>query len=153
MYHTKHPKKGKGCYFRLTIFKEGKYSLQINQTPGRVYPQKYQKGYKYVTTTLLIGRVEGNNVEYYEGSQSAYRTLFKKHTLKPGEYVVFTKIYFNQKYEMDYEVTLAVYGDYVCQVTDCPEQYIPNFKNKLFMNRARRVQTSKEIVPGIWSAQ
>lgn len=62
VYHTKIPKKRKGCYFKVTIYKEGSYSLQINQTPGRAYQNKYQKGYKYVTATLLIGRVEGNNV-------------------------------------------------------------------------------------------
>lgn len=109
-----HPPKGKGCYFKVNIFKEGSYSFQLNQTPDRAYEDRFQKKYKYRPTTLLIGRVEGKHIEYFEGSQSAYRTLFKKHKLPPGEYIVFAKIFFDEKFEMDYEVTLAIYGDYVC---------------------------------------
>jgi hypothetical protein len=100
----------------VTIYKEGHYSFQINQTPDRAYQQKHQKKYKYVTATLLIGRIEGKYIEYFEGSQSAYRTLFKKHKLPPGEYIVFAKIYYDERFEIDYELTLAIYGDYVCEV-------------------------------------
>lgn len=152
VYHVQRPKKRKGCYFKVSIFKEGKYSFQLNQTPDRAYQEQHQKMYKYQPATLLIGRVEGKLIEYYEGSQSAYRTLFKKHRLPPGEYIVFAKIAFNEQFEMDYEVTLAIYGDYVCEVTECPTNEIGNFKEKLFMNRARRVK-SKEVRPGVWTAQ
>ena len=110
VYHTQQTAQYKGCYFKVRVFKEGQYSLQINQTPDRMFPRNIQKNFKYLPATLLIGKViEGNNVRYYSGVQEPYRTIYKKHVLTPGEYIVFSKIYYN-KYETDYSVTLAVYG-------------------------------------------
>lgn len=37
VYCVQHPKKRKGCYFKVSIYKEGSYSFQINQTPDRAY--------------------------------------------------------------------------------------------------------------------
>lgn len=53
---------------------------------------------------------------------------------------------------MDYEVALAVYGDYVCDIMPCQPQEVGKFKERLFMNRARRMK-GKEILPGIWTQQ
>ena len=38
----------------------------------------------------------------FEGSTSAYRTLFRRHTLPPGDYVIWGKIDFSEKWERDY---------------------------------------------------
>ena len=75
-----------------------------------MFPRSVQKNFKYLPATLLIGKVvEGNQVRYYSGVQEPYRTIYKKHVLTPGDYVVFSKIYYN-RHETDYSVTLAIYG-------------------------------------------
>ena len=74
-----------------------------------MFSKEIQKNFKYLPATLLIGRIDGNKVRHYEGSQEPYRTIYKKHHLVPGDYVVFGKIYYN-KNETDYGVTLSIYG-------------------------------------------
>lgn len=92
VYSTQETHPTKGCYFKVKVFKEGEYSLQINQTPDRMFSKEVQKNFKYRPSTLLIGRMDGSKVRYYEGAQEPYRTIYKKHILVPGEYVVFSKI-------------------------------------------------------------
>lgn len=43
------------------------------------------------------------------------RTLYQKYILKPGKYVAFARINFDQ-YETDFDVTLAIYGQYSCGI-------------------------------------
>lgn len=69
VYHTQETHQYKGCYFKVKIFKEGEYSLQINQTPDRMFSKDIQKNFKYLPATLLIGRIDGSKVRHYEGAQ------------------------------------------------------------------------------------
>ena len=97
VYLTQKSTKQKGNYFKVEILREGEYSFQINQIPERAFEDKLQDQYNFSMATIIIGRVMGpNQIQWVEGSQSAFRTLFKKHTLPPGQYIVFGKIFFNE---------------------------------------------------------
>jgi hypothetical protein len=90
VYFTQKSQDKKGKYFFVNILREGEYSFQINQTPSRRFLNGQYQYYRYVPATILIGRVNSTNMyEYFEGSQSAYRTLFKKHWLPVGHYVIY----------------------------------------------------------------
>lgn len=86
----------------------------------------------------------GGNYKEFEGSTSSYRTLFRRHTLQPGEYVVWGKIAFNDKWERDYELTLAIYADYVCEVENITENDCLGFNKAL--DRGDAVKSS--LIPG-----
>jgi len=103
VYLTQPARDDRRKYFKVEIFREGDYSFQVNQIPDRRYPREYMAYYDYVDITLNIGKiVSPGRLEYYEGSQSNFRTLFKKHHLTPGVYIAFVEIQFNQGWETDY---------------------------------------------------
>lgn len=152
VYLTQKSSFKKGCYFKVEILKEGEYSLQVNQIPERTFEDKLQENYNYASATLILGRVTGpNQYQWYEGTQSAFRTLFKKHRLPPGQYVVFSKIFFDQKYEKDFEVTLAIYGDGPCRITAAQPQELQRFKEALYAGKA--MQNPKTARPGVFYNQ
>lgn len=95
--------------------------------------------------------MNGNMVEWYEGSQSAYRTLFKKHTLPAGQYIVYGKIFFSERWEKDYELTLAVYGEYPCRISNAQPQDIQGFKEKLYAGKC--MKNPKQARPGVFYGQ
>ena len=145
IYSTQKSTASAGNYFMVKILKEGSYSFQINQIPERTYPDKDQESHKYADATIKIGKVLGNGkYQEFEGSTSAYRTLFQRHTLTPGDYAVWGKIDFNQKWERDYELTLAIYADYVCEIKDITENECPGFRRSL--DRGDIVMSS--LIPG-----
>ena len=91
--------------------------------PERVFEDKLQDQHEYMMATMLIGKIVGPyQVQWFEGTQSNFRTLFKKHRLPPGQYIVYGKIRFEAKWERDYEVTLAIYGDRPCRISAASPQ-------------------------------
>ena len=117
IYSTQKSTVEEGSYFKVTIYEAGNYSFQINQTDSRCYTEEERKVYRYVNSTLKFAKVLGNDeYEELEGISETKRTLFKKHYLQPGEYMVWGRIQYNKTYEKDYDLTLAVYADYVCEV-------------------------------------
>lgn len=153
VYLTQKSTKQLGNYFKVEILREGEYSLQINQIPERAFEDKLQDQYSFAMATIIIGRIMGpNQIQWFEGSQSAYRTLFKKHILPPGQYIVFGQIFFNEKWEKDYELTLAIYGDYACKIT-LPQQFeVEGFQEKLYTGRAMQA-SPKQARPGVFYNQ
>lgn len=153
VYLTQKSTKQRGNYFKVEILREGEYSFQINQIPERAFEDKLQDQYNFSMATIIIGKVIGpNQVQWFEGSQSAFRTLFKKHTLPPGQYIVFGKIFFQEKWEKDYELTLAIYGDYACKITQPQPYETQGFKHKLYAARAMQA-SPKQARPGVFYNQ
>ena len=51
-----------------------------------------------------------------QGTVSSRRTLLKTLHLNPGTYIVCAKTDYDKNVEKDFDVNLAVYGDYACKV-------------------------------------
>ena len=47
---------------------------------------------------------------------SSRRTLFKGYSLDAGEYIVKVKIDFDSRFEKDFDVNLAIYAEYACDI-------------------------------------
>ena len=82
----------KGIYFKVTILQAGHYSFQIDKTPERIYPDKYQEMFRYPEAHIELGRVEGDQCQRIQGLRSRRRTLFKQVDINAGTYVVWAKI-------------------------------------------------------------
>lgn len=67
-----------GVYFAVDIVQEDLYSFQIDKTPERIYPDKYQEQFQYPEALIEIGKLNGNSCQKYQGLRSARRTLIKK---------------------------------------------------------------------------
>jgi hypothetical protein len=141
-----------GRYFKVEILKDGEYSFQVNQIPERAFDDKLQANYNYVQSNIIIGKIIGpGRYQWFEGSQSAFRTLFKKHNLTVGQYIIFSKIRFDQKWEKDYEITLAIYGDSPCRINIASPQESQGFKQSLYAGKA--MMNPKTARPGVFYNQ
>jgi hypothetical protein len=47
IYKSTKDKQCKGVYFAIDIAKEDLYSFQVDKTPERIYPDKYQNMFQY----------------------------------------------------------------------------------------------------------
>lgn len=111
MYKSYCDKQKKGCYFKVTILKAGKYSLQVDKTPERFFEDKRQNDYSYPNAVLGLGIFNNGQItQKLQGVSSTQRTLSQSYDLQPGNYIVSVKVDFDPKYEVDYDVNLAVYA-------------------------------------------
>lgn len=112
---TKDPQ-GKGCYFRVTILKAGLYSFQVDNKSERAFEDKVQDTYRYPKTFIEVAAYKNGQIQKKGGLQGNVRTLFQKHTLEPGTYIVNVKISFDPNFDKDGDVNLALYAEYPCKV-------------------------------------
>ena len=57
VYHSHKDPHNKGCYFKVEILQKGSYSLQIDKTPERSYPETIQNSFRYPTALFDIGKL------------------------------------------------------------------------------------------------
>ena len=69
----------KGAYFTIDVLHNAEYSFQIDKTPERSFTGEKQRRYQYPEAWLEIGRIDGNNIERFQGYISRRRTLFKSY--------------------------------------------------------------------------
>ena len=50
------------------------------------------------------------------GVTSESRTLYKEYELTPGVYIAFVKMHFDKSYEKEFDINLAVYAEYYCEI-------------------------------------
>ena len=96
--------------------KEGNYSLQLDKTPHRSYPEHIQERIRYPKASIRVGKLLGNRVELLPGVASLDRTLFGRYILQKGVYIVMAQIDYDRQLEKDFDVNLAVYAEYACKV-------------------------------------
>ena len=51
-----------------------------------------------------------------QGVMSSSRTTFLKYKMTPGKFIAKVLIEFDSNYETDYDVNLAIYGEYPCSI-------------------------------------
>lgn len=116
VYSTQPSEDGQGRFFRVRIFKQGEYSFQLNQTPERLLQESQGGRFQYHPATMNIGQLLPNgDLKWYRGTQSSFRTLFRKLELTPGDYIVYTQ---QKYYKSDpfRDITLAICGQNYCQI-------------------------------------
>lgn len=59
VYKSYKDAENKGVYFTVEIFKEGLYSFNVDKTPERIYPDKFQEMFRYPSALLELGKVDG----------------------------------------------------------------------------------------------
>ena len=72
--------------------------------------------YKYPKSWLDLGKIEIGCTKRFMGFATKRRSLFKKYPLTPGVYVSWIKIDFDERFEKDFEVNLAIYSEYPCKI-------------------------------------
>lgn len=116
VYSSQPATSGKGVYFKVKILKEGEYSFQLNQTSFRLVDRL-----RYKPATMNIGCLLPNgDIKYYRGTQSEYQTVFRKHKLPPGDYIVYAEQQFHN-IDPFRDVTLGICGQYYCTVKPAPQ--------------------------------
>ncbi len=110
-----------GVYFKIDILQKGYYSFHVDKTPERSFKDKMQDLYQYPEARIDLGKLNGNSCQKLESLISMKRTLFKGYELGPGTYVAYVKINFNRQFEKDFDVNLAVYSEYACNITIAPK--------------------------------
>ena len=63
IYKSAKDKQLKGVYFKLQIVQAGYYSLQVDKTPERSFPDSTQSQYRHPTAHLDIGKMVGGNCQ------------------------------------------------------------------------------------------
>ena len=106
----------KGCYFRVTIHKTGNYSFHVDKTPERSLEDSKQNQFTYPLAEIEIGKLNGNSVANKKGTNSRKRTQYYDIDIEAGVYVVFVKVHYDQQFEKDFEVNLAIYAEFPCEI-------------------------------------
>ena len=106
----------KGVYFRVTVPKQGQYSFQVDKTPERIYPDQYQSVFRYPEAHIELGKLDGEQCHRVQGLKSKRRTLFKKVECTEGVYIAWVRIAYNNQFEKEFDVNLALYAEYACNV-------------------------------------
>ena len=57
IYKSVKDPKGKGAYFKLEIVQKGLYSLQVDKTPERSFPDQRQNHYRYPEARLELAKL------------------------------------------------------------------------------------------------
>ena len=124
IYKSMKDRYNEGVYFKVEIVENGTYSFQIDKTPERSFTENVQEVYSYPEATLQLGQIVGSSCRRLQGIRSSRRTLFKQYDLTPGVYVAFAKVNFNPTFEKDFEVNLAVYAEYACDIEVAPRNLV-----------------------------
>ena len=82
-----------------------------------------QNSYRYPNAKVDLGFWNNGQVQKLQGFSSSKRTTFQKYNMRPGTYIAKVVMDFDPKWEKEYDVNLAVYAQYPCEVKlATPEQ-------------------------------
>jgi hypothetical protein len=90
--------------------------LQVDKTPERSFEDKRQNSYQYPRATVDLGYYQNGSVQKLQGFSSNKRTTFQKYKMKPGIYIAKVVVDYNPSWENEFDVNLAVYAQYPCEV-------------------------------------
>jgi hypothetical protein len=90
------------------------YSLQVDKTPERSFEDKLQNSYRYPNAKVDLGFYNGGQCQKLQGFSSGKRTTFQKYNMRPGTYIVKVTMDFDDKWEKEHDVNLAVYAQFPC---------------------------------------
>jgi len=120
-------------FFRMSVQKEGKYYITINQSPRRHHQN--DPNFQYSGVSLGVGKVENGVVKHVEGVFKADREVWTDSMLKPGDYVVHVKVHWYDKKSHDF--VLSGYGPEEVKFLKVEKTQVPNFIERIYMDRGR----------------
>lgn len=112
----------KGVFFKIRIVQSGFYSFHIDKTHERSFEASRQYQYSYPLSSLEIGRLNGAHYQKLGWNSTRKRTQYEGVQLQPGEYIAKAKIDFDRNFEKDFDVNLAVYAEYACDIEFASQQ-------------------------------
>jgi hypothetical protein len=130
IYKSHKDPKNEGCYFRVTIHKSGNYSFHVDKTPERALEDSRQNQFTYPLAEIEIGKLNGNSVVGKKGTNSRRRTLYYDIDVEAGVYVVFVRIHYDPQFEKDFDVNLAIYAEYPCEIALATAAEADNFAGR-----------------------
>lgn len=126
---AKDPQKN-GCFFKVQILQKGRYSFQVDSTPQRTFEIKYNTNYRYPYIKFELGMMTDQGyIRRITSMEQNSRTSFYGSEFDVGVYICFVRIDFDPKFQKDFDVNLAIYGDYVSYVELASKKQAVLFSN------------------------
>ena len=64
-----------------------------------------------------MGAWQNGHVQKLQGTQSRSRTTFQKYKMQPGIYIAKVTVDFDPQWDKEFDVNLAVYGEFACLIS------------------------------------
>lgn len=146
-YKTAKPTNQNGLYFKVYLSKKGKYFFTVNHESKRKFSQKIQDNWIYPTTTIVVGKVLGEDkYQYIEGKQVADREVSttggENLELEAGQYIVYVKIQWIMQELRSF--SLSVYGAETAEIYTKFSGHESNFLSSVYMDFARNKSTKRK---------
>jgi calpain-15 len=126
-------KKDDIIFLKFTLNKEGEYYFSINQKNQRFFPQHLK--YKYSSISWVLGKVNGEEVEFVANGNNPGKESWGKAACEPGEYYVMIN---TPWISCSDEFSFSVYGPGMTTLEKIEEQNLPkNFINQIFIDDAK----------------
>lgn len=90
---------------------------------------------------MIIAKQEGGEIKFVQADFKADREVWTDEHLTAGEYLVYVKVAWYDKTQRDF--VLSSYGPDNVAFTKIEKNSVPNFVEKVFIEKARR--TSKKL--------
>ena len=120
-------------FLRFTVAKEGHYYITINQKSKRHFGPDFD----YSDVYLIIGKeLPNGEFEYVQGIQRADREVWTDGILKPGSYVAYVKVLWNDGRQHD--VTISTYGYSKTNFETVPKEIVGDFLAKVYTDKAMK---------------
>jgi len=120
-------------FFKMTVPKDGKYYVTVNQHSKRHHAKA--ENFRYSPVWLVLAKQEGNTFKHIEGCFKDDREVFTEGHLTAGEYLIYTKVAWYDNTERQF--VLSVYGPDDVKLTSTPKADLPDFIEKSFMDRGK----------------
>jgi hypothetical protein len=126
-------------FFKMSVVKEGKYYISVNQHSKRHHDKV--EDFQYSSVWLIVAKQEGNEIKFIQADFKADREVWTDEHLPVGEYLLYVKVAWFDKAPRDF--VLSSYGPNDVSFTSVDKSSVPSFVEKVFTEKARR--SSKKL--------
>jgi calpain-15 len=127
-----------GNFFKLTIPKDGKYYITVNQQASRHHTKA--EDFKFSSVWIVLGKQNGDKHEHVQGVYKADREAFTEGHLTAGDYLLYVKVAWYDKAPRDF--ILSSYGPDDITFNKISKSDCPELVQKMYQHRGR---TSKKL--------
>jgi len=121
-------------FFKMTVAKDGKYYLTVNQHSKRHHDKV--EDFQYSSVWLIVAKQEGNEIKFIQADFKADREVWTDEHLTAGEYLVYVKVAWFDRAPRDF--VLSSYGPKDVAFSQVEKNSLPNFVEKVFTEKARK---------------